>query len=209
MPATFDQYLSQFSAKARYNLKREVKRLRERGQPFELNRYESPGDVPGFLAAADDVIARCWQHDCVKDIVRNTAFWNRNLIDLAEKELLRAYILVSDGQPCAVALGHQFRDVFYLIQTYYDQRLASFSPGRVLTFMYIQDLISYRPVKQLSFGFSDAHYKSFFSNAFSEDVSILLLRKNLANRLTKLSHSSFRSLVNFVKRRVRVENGKS
>lgn len=203
LPSTFDGYLTKFSAKTRSQLRRRAKLLRALKGSLELKRYESVDDVSAFFDAAIPVVERSWQHACVQFAIKRDAYWQGKVRDLAERGLLRSYVLFCGADPCAVEFGYQFQGVFRRVQTHYDQSLAKHSPGLVLLYLYIQDLITYRRPRMLSFGYADAPYKAFFGNEYSDDAYVLLLRKNLANRVKKFSHSSFRSFVNFIKRRVR------
>ena len=49
MPASYVEYLAQFSTKKQYNLRRQERVLRERGAgKLELRRWEVPEDVPNL-----------------------------------------------------------------------------------------------------------------------------------------------------------------
>jgi CelD/BcsL family acetyltransferase involved in cellulose biosynthesis len=209
LPRTFDEYLAKFSAKTRSQLKRRVRQLRDRGGALELKRYELPSDVDPFIEAAVPVVQNSWQHSSTDEVLKSDEFWKRKLNDLAQRGLLRSYILFCGDDPCAVELGYEFRGVFRRVQTHYDQRFAKLSPGTVLTYLYIQDLICHRPAKMLTFGYADAPYKAFFGNAHSDDAYVLLVRKRLADRLKIYSHSAFRGFVCFVKRRIRRKSSSS
>src|SRR4030095_9270244 len=54
LPATFEEYLTQFSAKKRYNLRRQVRRLHTHARgAVELRRIEAPNDVTALIHAIE------------------------------------------------------------------------------------------------------------------------------------------------------------
>lgn len=100
-------------------------------------------------------------------------------------------------------MGYQFLDVSYFVEVAYDQSFSVFSPGTVLFYLVIEDLIHYDPPHRVNFGIGHSSYKQQLSNVHSEDASVLLLRKNFPNKIRQTTHSLFRSFVHFIKRQIR------
>ncbi len=209
LPETFEQYLAHFPPKFRRELGRQVRRLRDHGQGvLDLRRYESPQESGEFLAAAARVAGQSWQHAQGNDVVEDNDHWRGKLASLAEQGVLRAYLLWCGDAPCAVELGYQLGGVFHGIMTYYDPALADFSPGSVLLYLFIEDLVRHKPPKRLDFGSGDYGYKRRFGNNATEEATILLLRKTALNRLRRSCHSAFRSCVSFAKARLQRSTNK-
>jgi CelD/BcsL family acetyltransferase involved in cellulose biosynthesis len=204
LPNTFDDYLRRFSSGTRKNFKRHLRLLREHGSGVvALHRYETEDDVDKFVTDAVPVVRNSWQHKCASGLLDDSPHWRSKLLDLAGRQLLRSYVLKCGGEPCAAELGYQFGGVFHSVQTHYDRRLSKLSPGTMLLYSYLEDLTNHRPPSILSFGFGHSAHKEFFSDIHQENVSVLLVRRRIANRIKVTAHSTFRSCVSFVKARVK------
>jgi CelD/BcsL family acetyltransferase involved in cellulose biosynthesis len=194
LPGSYGDYLAQFGKKKRYNLKRQVRLLREHGAgQLDLERIATPGQVSAFTGAVEELAQKSWQPDA-RDLVEDPAIFYRKLADLAERDLLRSYVLRCAGQACAYVLGYQFRGVYHYANVGYDQALKAFSPGTVLLWLLLEDLFAHVPPQLVNFGIGHSRYKEEFGNLHSEDASVLLLRKTPANRLRRGCHATFRSL---------------
>lgn len=168
--------------------------LREHGGGrLSMRRIEQSRDVPFFVDGADYVVQRSWQGArSGEELIDRGQKWQRMLTDLADRGILRSYLLLCADKPCAYVLGYQFRGVFYYVQIGYDQALSQYSPGTSLLYMLIEDLIVYNKASLLTFGFGDNNYKQEFGNLRSQDALMILLRKNGLNRSRRFFHSAFR-----------------
>jgi hypothetical protein len=204
LPDSFDAYLNKFGPKKRYNLKRQVRLLRDHaaGQ-LTFRRIERGEDVPFFLNAADGVARRSWQGArAPKEVINADEQWHRELLDLAERGLLRSYVLLSGHSPCAYVLGYQAGHVYHYVQIGYDQNFSRFSPGTVLLYLLIEDLIIHHKPGLVTFGFGDNAYKQQFGNVQVEGAHVILLKKNLLNGTRRLLHSSFRRVGSALRRQL-------
>jgi CelD/BcsL family acetyltransferase involved in cellulose biosynthesis len=192
--------MSQFRSKTRLNLQRSVKILRKRSGELELQRFESPAEVPAFLELAAPVARRSWQVRCTNDRVDTTPFWQRKLTDLAERGLLRSYVLKAGSQVCAYAFCYQGRGTLHHIQTGYDPSFAAFSPGAVLHCFLYEDLFLHRPPRRASFGFGANQFKRLFGNVQFEEATVFLVTRRLTSRLKVYSYGAFKSVVRVAKR---------
>ena len=77
----------------------------------------------------------------------------RELTDLAERGLLRCYVLTAGDRTCGICVGYQGRDTLHHIQTGYEPSFAKYSPGTVLHYLLYEDVILSRPPKRDSFGY--------------------------------------------------------
>jgi hypothetical protein len=192
LPGTFEEYLAKFNAKKRYNLRRQVRVLRDHGAgSLQLQGVDSPGQVNTLL----DVATALWP-GYVPDFFcpvadRHGAY--RRYTALAARGLLRSYLLRCGRDYVACALGVQHRDVWVVEATMYDKAFARFSPGAVLQLLAVQDLISRRPVRLINFGFGDPASGYAPTNVSIGAASFLLFRKTLANRMRQATHAAFES----------------
>ena len=122
------------------------------------------------------------------------------LADLAARGLLRSYLLRCGDDYCAYVLGYQSCGVFHYADIAFDERFASFSPGAVLLYLLIANLIEHRPptastrCPEVNFGIGDSGYKEQFGNWHSRESSVLLLRRTAANRLRVAAHRFLKTL---------------
>lgn len=204
LPATEKEYFAQLTGKLRYELKRRTKRLDEHcGGGLELVRVEEPGQAAAFVADAARVSRNSWQHQTIGTRLADTDEQRRRFSSLAERGLLRSYLLRCGEHPCAFVVGYQHADVFHYVEIGYDRDFAQLSPGMVLYHLLVRDLLSHRAPSLLNFGRGDADYKQRFANFTREDISVYVMRRTLRNRLLAASHASFRSLVTAAREVVR------
>lgn len=183
-------YLEEKSAKARRNLRREARILREHGGTLELRRVVAEAEVDGLVDAALAICARSWQRRVLGQRI-DRAIHQPKFRDLARVGMLRSYVLECGGEPCAFLVGYQFEGMFQAIETAFDERLISLSPGAVLFHLVIEDLLAHNAPAALNFGQGDTAYKRRLANREFHDAEVFLLRETVANRLRSYAHSAF------------------
>jgi hypothetical protein len=204
-PASENEYLAQLKGKIRYELKRRTKKLSEHcGGQLEFMRAEDESHVEAFVQGATRVSQNSWQHEIIGTRITDSPEQRERLLSLAERGLLRSYLLSCGGRPCAFVFGYQHEQTYHYAEIGYDREFMHFSPGMVLFHLLVHDLFTHRPPSLLNFGRGDADYKVRFGNVQREDVSIIIFRKNLLSSSLVASHSLFRSTV----RRLRTVVGK-
>jgi CelD/BcsL family acetyltransferase involved in cellulose biosynthesis len=193
LPESFDEYLKQFSRKTRYNLGRQVRLLSEHASGrLEVVKFERQADVELFLAEAGRVAAVSWQGVLVGDRVTANEHWKAKLMSLASHGLLRSYLLRCNGTAIAYVFGYEYERVYHYVEVGYDPAAAEWSPGSVLLYLLVKDLIECGRIGTLYFGFGEIFYKKRFGNTTFPSTSVWLLRKTLSNRLHSFNHTAFR-----------------
>jgi glycosyltransferase involved in cell wall biosynthesis len=201
LPTTYADYLGQFTAKKRSDLRRKVRLLGERGGgEIQLQRVTAAEQVFDFLDAVALVHDQAWQAPAADLPLDNSPRNRSRLADLAQRGLLRAYWLRCGGRPCAFVLGYQFRNIYHYADPRYHQDFKALSPGTVLLWLMLEDLFQHDPPRWLNFGIGEARYKMEFGNRQYEDASVLLLRKNAVNRVRQAGHWTFESMIGFLKK---------
>jgi hypothetical protein len=196
LPATFAEYLQKFNSKKRYNLGRQLKLLEKVAGPIELQTIQTREQLPAFFDMATHVARQSWKF-ARRGMTFDSSF--EMLADLADRGILRSYLLRAGGKPCAYVLGYQYHDVYYYSEVGYDQDMSAYSPGTGLLYLLIRDLIEQTPLRRLNFDFGDAPYKREFSNVNGEDATVLLMRKTFPNRMRCAIHGAFSSAVQNLK----------
>jgi len=203
VPRSFEDFVARFRHKQRYNLARQVRVLRDHaGGDLRLQRVDAAAQVPGFATAIRSMLhrpqARMGQLPAVAADVRQA----ETLADAAQRGLLRSYILFAGDTPCAVVLGYIWGGIFHYAEVAYHADFSSFSPGTVLLYLMIEDLVSHERPRLVNFGIGDAAYKRTFSDLHLEDASVLLLRKGITNSLRRAGHASFLAVMHGARRAV-------
>src|SRR5262249_16523645 len=85
LPPTFEEYLAKFKPKKRYNLKRQVRLLRDHGGGLQMLRIETPDQVPEFLEAATTVVRQSGRHKGIGTKIETSPRCQRGLADLAHR----------------------------------------------------------------------------------------------------------------------------
>ena len=209
LPPTFKEYTGSLGAKRRANFKRKLNVLLREGVPARLRRFERPEEVREFLALARPIAQKSWQQEIGSTQFCPTVDWNQKLTDLAEKDIWRGYILYCGDVPCAFGLGYEDCGTFHFRATGFDASRASWSPGTVLMYLIIEDLLdgtrarsrqdATRGARHVCFCFGDAAYKRMFTNVHVETFHVLLLRRHWRNDLVRSTHVGFRKLVRVAK----------
>jgi CelD/BcsL family acetyltransferase involved in cellulose biosynthesis len=208
LPPTFEEYLAQYNAKKRYNLKRQIRIFRERGiGRLELHRLDSPGDVQCLLDAEAQMVPDPQRFGGRRP---DTLWSRRKTVDMAERGFLRSYVLTCGDEPISVIKGLQYGRTYSILETLYRKDYASLSPGAAILYMVVEDLLKHRPAQLIDFGFGEPNPKHYTSNVTLEMACVLLLRKTFGNRIRRGIHTAFFSAVRQAKRiRDRIESRQS
>jgi CelD/BcsL family acetyltransferase involved in cellulose biosynthesis len=208
LPESFERYLAdQFSSKHRGNLKRTIKALREASSgTLRLSRFDQPGDGGRFFDAAAPVATASWQAQQGTEFSTSPDLRAR-LDDLADRGLLRCYLLHLGDAPCAFVIGYQWQSEFHYIRIAYDPKFAKLSPGTALLYLLLEELCAEKRVSLVSLGAGDFGYKAQFGNIHVDVGDVLLLRRTVRNRLLRATHSGFRDAVVLVRDWLRARKG--
>jgi len=205
LPVTFEEYLTHFRAKKRYNLRRQVRRLHTHARgAVELRRIETPDDVPALIDAVDTLRRGSRSDSNHAHTGQLPEIDPDAFADLARRDMLLCYVLLCEGRPCAAAIGLKYGRTYQmgnpmaasilkgLDRMIHDESMAAFSPGTILLFLFIEDLIS-RGYHLIDMGYGEPAYRHSSTNLVVERGSILLLRRTLSNSVYHVGHAAFRA----------------
>ena len=200
LPPTFEQYLAQYNSKKRYNLKRQIKILSERGGGrLELRRIDSPDDVQCLLDAEAQRAPDPRRFSGLGGKQADSFWTRRKIVDMAERGFLRSYVLTCGDEPISLIKGLQYGTTYSTLQTLYRKDYAPLSPGATCQHLVVEDLLKYRPAQLIDFGFGEPNANHHTANATLEMACVLLLRKTFSNRVRRGVHTAFFSAVKFTK----------
>jgi CelD/BcsL family acetyltransferase involved in cellulose biosynthesis len=156
-----------------------------------LERITEPHQVARFADQLNQVYRDTWQAKASGYAPRNGPVTIQYLTELSRAGLLRSYILSSDDDPIAFALGYQYDGIYYFMETGYTRKWADFGPGIVLMHLFFEDLFRYQKAESLDFILGDQPYKRSFSSSQHRAAFIYLAPRNrwrLVLRLQQLLH---------------------
>jgi Acetyltransferase (GNAT) domain len=169
------EYWKQFSGKTRSTLRRKANKFEHR-----VLKYTSPDNVPTFLAQAHEVSTKSWQTARLGLRIQNSpeerVYWGA----IAAVGGFRSYVLEHQGAPVAFVLGTCWAGYYTYEELAYDQTYAAHSPGTILLYRLLEELIAADTPRVFDFGFGDAEYKQIFSNSQSRSGPVLLARRTFS-----------------------------
>jgi len=177
-PPSWDVYLASMSKKTRYNLKRAVRIFSETfDSGVRLEKFVTPEEVEYFLRAKDEIYADTWQARTLPDFPGRKTWGIRENSALAQTGCFKSYVLYGDGEPIAYIRGYQHKRFYYFEEIGYKQRWAGISPGTVLNYMFLNELMAETEAPhRLSFGYGENKYKQIFGNGKAEANQAYLYR---------------------------------
>ena len=168
-----EEYWSQFSKKTRYNFRYRAKHLEH-----TVRCVTSAQEIPAFIDAVKTVEQKTWQYrrlGLASDAQQKLELWSQ----WATMGAFRSYLMEQQGRPVAFAIGVQWKDRYTYVETGYDPEYATKSPGQVLLYRMLEDLIARNPPKLLDFGFGDSEYKRMFANHETQSGPVVLVRRSV------------------------------
>lgn len=169
LPGDFNAYLAQFGSKHRYNLKRQIRLLREHA-PLELLRVDQPASVD-TLAAAIDRLA--------PPEVKAVLISHEKFVVMARLGLLRSYVLQSGGVPVAALVATQYGQTLHLHNVLTDPAMLRFSVGTSILYLAIEDLSSEARFSAIDLGYSSPSHSHQSSNRVEARGHLLLYKASL------------------------------
>lgn len=178
LPASWDEYLSRFTAKTRGNFKRRTRKLADTIGPVTVRTYAESRDMRPLVETIEPIAVRTYHYRLLgQDLTRTNARLLENLELWAAHGWVRAYVLFAGERPCAYAIGFLAGKRYAYELVGYDPELAALSPGNELLTRILEELTTTRAAEVLDFGAGDAEYKRIYATKSWEEVSLLLTRR--------------------------------
>lgn len=189
-PDKAEDYWKQFSKKTRYNFRYRAKHLEH-----SVRCFRQPGEVAAYMDHVSDLMGRTWQ--CRRLGMDGDVRRRLELLTAAAKAgAFRSYLLMQNDKPLAFGTGLQWRGRYIYEETGYDPSFAAQSPGQVLLYRILEDLIAADTPRLFDFGFGDSEYKRIFANYQTTSGPVVLIPRRLRPlalmALTQVRHRSGR-----------------
>jgi hypothetical protein len=183
LEGSFDQYMTKFGAKQRYNLRRELRRFTElSGGELRCAEYRTRTELGQFREAAMEISRKSPLHLRGAGLPESEAGW-KAAFDSPRWGDSCAYMLFDGTRPVAysVVLGRHEQSTTMLWKVGHDPEYAQWSPGTVLLLTVIERLFLDRRLSLLDFGPMEFNYKKWFATHHQLCAKILYFRPSLRN----------------------------
>lgn len=173
----FDAYLAGFSARTRSTLKRKVRKL----DPLDVRAFRTPEDMAIFHRDARAISALSYQERLLDAGLPDGEAARAELFARAARDAVRGWILYVEGRPAAYLHAPAEGDTLIYAHLGYDPEYAPLSPGTVLQYEAMRQLMAERRFRWFDFTEGDGQHKRLWATGAIDCVDLLLLRPTAAN----------------------------
>lgn len=188
----FEAWLAGLSAKSRSTLRRKVRRFAERsGGALDLRCYRREADVAEFHRHAREVSARTYQERLLGAGLPDGEEALERIRALAGAGRMRGWVLFLEDRPVSYLYAPAEGRTLLYSHLGYDPAFADLSPGTVLQFEAMRQLMEEGAFALFDFTEGEGQHKLQFGTGSVECVDLLLFRRTPANLLTGLALNGF------------------
>lgn len=173
----FEAYLQGFSAKSRATLRRKVRKL----APLDIRCFRAPDEMAAFHRDARAVSALSYQERQLGAGLPDGEAALAALRALAARDAVRGWVLYIGGAPAAYLHAPAEGETLLYAHLGYDPAFAQLSPGTVLQFEAMRQLMAERRFRWFDFTEGDGQHKRLWATASIDCADLLLLRPTAAN----------------------------
>jgi CelD/BcsL family acetyltransferase involved in cellulose biosynthesis len=192
MAGSYGDYLARFSAKTRSGFKRKKRKLVDHfAGAVQIRTYRTQEEIAEFLDHAIPLSQRTYQSRLLDAGLPESDAARAEMMALAEKDAVRAYLLFADGKPVSYLYLPIHDGVISYAFLGYDPEISSFSPGTILQLDALESLFAEGKYRYFDFTEGEGAHKEMFGTHHVEACSFLLLRGSFANRALVTSLNLF------------------
>lgn len=204
LTGSFEDYLEIFSSKSRSTLRRKVRKFADlSGGELDLRRYQTATEMAEFYREARALSERTYQEKLMDAGLPEGAAAEAEMVRLATQDRVRGWLLYVADQPVSYLYAPVDGDTMIYAHLGYDQEFAKYSPGAVLQFEAMRQIIEEGRFRRFDFTEGDGQHKRQFATGAVDCVDMLLLRPTLANRMLLASLKAFDGSMVLAKRAVK------
>lgn len=185
LPRTVDAYMQQFSAKKRYNLKRQLRLLAEHYGTLAVLRVDHPAQV----GALCDAIGLLLPPAKMAKVQRR-----ESLEALARHGLLLSYVVTAGGAPLGVVTATRSAHVLHIHNIYADDSQRSLSVGTSVMLLALEDMIGMTCFTLIDFGYGTPRHDYSSSQVLEARAPVAIVRGMGRVRLLLGAHRVFHLL---------------
>lgn len=186
VPASMDDYLGQFSAKKRYNIKRQLRLLSEAGGELSLTRIERASQVLEMRAALAEILPPLSMARVQRQATGEA---------LAQRGLLLCYVMRAGQSVVAVIVGTRSQDALHIHRIHVDPPLRRLSAGTLAMHMAAEDVIRMACFRYIDFGYGSPRYDFNSSHIKEARAPVALVHAHSSWRHVLRAHGAFHHAV--------------
>ncbi|MBD3615441.1 MAG: GNAT family N-acetyltransferase [Gracilimonas sp.] len=191
-PEEWDELLSDLSSNARYQIRRDIRRVTEDGI-FELHTAESLEELKQVFQELVYFHQQRWHN-----LGQPGIFADKRITEFFEKVTMRLYkqgqviskTLSAEGQNVAIDLYYKYNNRIYMIQRGFDDTSTfnQYGPGNVLLYCFLKEAIE-EGIEVYDFLRGDEKYKLRTANHVQQNLEVILQKKtDLQERRSKVNN---------------------
>ena len=181
---SFDEYKQSFKSKTRSGIQRKVNKFTKlSGGEIDFRVYTNARELPEFLNYATQLTQKTYQTKLLDAGLPEDAKYHRQLLELAQQDKVRAFLLFKEQQPVSYLLLDAVGETLVYRYLGYDPEEAKTSPGTVLHWLALQYLTDQDRFKYLDFTEGEGQQKQTFGTESIYCANIYWLNKNTKNLL--------------------------
>lgn len=185
LPRTVDAYMQQFSAKKRYNLRRQLRLLAGHYGELAVLRVEHPGQVGALFDAISSLLP----------LAKMAKVQRRESLEaLASHGLLLCYVVTAGAAPLGVVTATRSAHVLHIHNIYADDSQRSLSVGTSVMQLALEDIIRMSCFRLIDFGYGTPRHDYSSSQVLEARAPVAIVRD--AGRVGRLlaAHRAFHLL---------------
>ncbi len=194
LPASPEVLYGSFSRKRKKEWKRLSRRLEDAAAgPIDVKSYCDESQVDLFVTIASKISAMTYK-GALGVGFEDTSQTRTLLIQAAQADRWRAYVLYAGDEPCAFESGIIYGRTYFAEAIGYEPHRRSFSPGTILFVKVLEGLCSNPRVDFFDYGFGNAEYKERLGTESWLEASVYIFAPRFYPVLVNLADSSIRGL---------------
>ena len=207
-PNSWDIYLTSMTKKRRYNLKRNIRILRDEfNDRVSFKTYQSSDDVAVFYEYLDQIYNKTWQSKTMGNRKRSGTPDQVFDQEISRCGSFLSYILFVENSAVAFVRGYLHKGEYNFEEIGFDQDWSKYNVGNVLNMMMLEDLMRLPlAVNLLNFGYGDNVYKQVFGNRKFFVFNIYFYKARSKASFILLQSRFFNSLYVICKKIIEVSN---
>jgi hypothetical protein len=200
LPRSYDLFLSKYSSKKQYNLRRQLRQLEQRAQGgLRLRRYETAEDVAEFRAHWDQLaLHRAIARSGPSPIPLARAIQEQARL-MGELGLLCSYMLLDGDRPIAGCFAQRYGPVLLVNRFLHDSDFAAQSPATCLLHMIVKELIERESIRLINLGCGAPRHENQAANVALDYVSYWLIPRTWRSRSFQIAYTGLRGAIAAVK----------
>ncbi len=140
LPPTWDHYLGMLNQKQRHEVRRKLRRMREKGE-VNYRIIDDSRDLPGAIDIFLELFRKGKAEKAFFMNAKRESFFRSLATAMAQAKLLRLGILELEALPIAVVMCFDYNNTIYLYNSSYDPRYGSLSVGVISKIFSIRESI--------------------------------------------------------------------